>query len=94
MDLRSLLQDILREVSSEVISFQIELHSLITWVRSSDLFLNYRIFEDMHHGITDVACCMAILQNFSMHASKVSYVFQKFRIHALMQHGKFSGVFD
>ena len=52
MDLRSLLQDVLSEVSSEVISFQIELHSLITWVRSSDLFQNYRIFEDMHHGIT------------------------------------------
>ena len=33
MDLRSLLQDVLSEVSSEVISFQIELHSLITWVR-------------------------------------------------------------
>ena len=52
MDLRSLLQDVLSEVSSEVISFQIELHSLITWVRSSDVFQNYRIFEDMHHGIT------------------------------------------
>ena len=52
MYLRSLLQDVLSEVSSEVISFQIELHSLITWVRSSDLFQNYRIFEDMHHGIT------------------------------------------
>ena len=32
MDLRSLLQDILGEVSSKVISFQIELHPLITWV--------------------------------------------------------------
>ena len=52
MDLRSLLQDVLSEVSSEVISFQIELHSLITWVRSSGLFQDYRIFEDMHHGIT------------------------------------------
>ena len=52
MDLRSLLQDVLSEVSSEVISFQTESHSIITWVRSSDLFQNYRIFEDMHHGIT------------------------------------------
>ena len=52
MDLRSLLQDVLREVSSKVISFQIELHSLITWVKSSGLFQDYIIFEDMHHGIT------------------------------------------
>ena len=52
MDLRSLLQDVLSEVSSEVISFQIELHSLITWVKNSGLFQDYRIFEDMHHGIT------------------------------------------
>ena len=52
MDLRSLLQDVMSEVSSEVISFQIELHSLITWVRSSGKFQDYRIFEDMHHGIT------------------------------------------
>ena len=51
MDLRSLLQDVSSEVSSEVISFQIELHSLIAWVRSSDLFQKYGIFEDMHHGI-------------------------------------------
>ena len=52
MDLRSLLQDVLSEVSSEVISFQIELHSLITWDKSSGIFQDYRIFEDMHHGIT------------------------------------------
>ena len=52
MDVRSLLQDVLSETSSEVISFQIELHSIITWVKSSGLFQNYRIFEDMHHGIT------------------------------------------
>ena len=52
MDLRSLLQDVLSEVSSEVISFQIELQSLNTWVKSSGLFQDYRIFEDMHHGIT------------------------------------------
>ena len=51
MDLRSLLQDVLSEVSSEVISFQIELHSLITRVKSSGLFRDYRNFEDMHHGI-------------------------------------------
>ena len=54
MGLRSLLQDVLREVSSKVISFQIELHSFITWVKSSGLFQDYRIFEDMHHGITPV----------------------------------------
>ena len=52
MDLKSLLQDVLSEVSSEVISFQIELHSLISWVKSSGLFQDYRIFKDMHHGIT------------------------------------------
>ena len=38
MDLRSLLQDILSEVSPKRINFQIELHLLITWVRSSDYF--------------------------------------------------------
>ena len=52
MDLRSLSQDVSSEVSSEVISFQIELHSIITWVKSSGLFQDYRIFEDMHQGIT------------------------------------------
>ena len=52
MDLRCLSHDILSEVSSEVISFQIELHSIITWVKSSGLFQDYRIFEDRHHGIT------------------------------------------
>ena len=52
MDLRSLLPDVLSEVSSEVISFQIELLSLINWVKSSSLFQDYRIFDDMHHGIT------------------------------------------
>ena len=38
MDLRSLLQDILSEVSFKIISFQMELHLLITWVKSSDYF--------------------------------------------------------
>ena len=38
MNLRSLLQDLLNEVSSNIISFQMELHLLITWVRSSDYF--------------------------------------------------------
>ena len=52
MDLRSLLQDVLSEVSSKVISFQIELHLLITWFKGSGLFQEYRIFEDMRHGIT------------------------------------------
>ena len=52
MDLRSLLQDVLSEVSSKVISFQIELHLLITWVKGSGLFQDYRIFQDMRHGIT------------------------------------------
>ena len=50
MDLRSLLQDVFSEVSSKVISFQIELHLLITWVKSSGLFQDYRIFEDMRHA--------------------------------------------
>ena len=35
-----------------VISFQIKLYLLIIWVRSSGLIQDYRIFEDMHHGIT------------------------------------------
>ena len=52
MDLRSLLQDVLSEDSSKVISFQIELHPLIIWVKRSGLFQDCRIFEDMHHGIT------------------------------------------
>ena len=52
MDLKSLSQNILSEVPSEVIRFQIELHSIITWVKRSGLFQDYRIFEDMHHGIT------------------------------------------
>ena len=47
-----LVTGLLCEVSSKVISFQIELHLLITWVKSSGLFQDYRIFEDMHHGIT------------------------------------------
>ena len=55
-----MLQDVLSEVSSEVISFQIELHSLVTWVKSSGLFQDYRIFEDMHHGITVVDYCLDI----------------------------------
>ena len=38
MDLRSLLQDVLGEVSPKIINFQIELHLLITWVRSSECF--------------------------------------------------------
>ena len=52
MDLRSLLQDVLGEVFSKVISFQIELHLIITWVKAPGLFQDYRIFEDMRHGIT------------------------------------------
>ena len=38
MNLRSLLQDILSEVSSRIISFQIRLHLLITLVKSSEYF--------------------------------------------------------
>ena len=52
MDLRSLLQDVLSEVFSKVIRFQIELHPIIIWVKSSGLFQDYGIFEDMHHGMT------------------------------------------
>ena len=44
MDLRSLLQDILSEVSPKIINFQIELHLVITWVRSSDYF---RVIESL-----------------------------------------------
>ena len=52
MDLRSLLQNILSEVSPKITNIQIELHPLITWVLEIRLFQIYRIFEDMHHGIT------------------------------------------
>ena len=38
MNLRSLLQDILKEVSSRIISFQMRLHLLITLIRSSEYF--------------------------------------------------------
>ena len=38
MNLRSLLQDILSEVSSRIISFQIRLHLLITLVKSLGYF--------------------------------------------------------
>ena len=38
MNLRRLSQEVLSEVSSEVISFQLESHSLISCVKSSDEF--------------------------------------------------------
>ena len=44
----SLSPDILDEVSQAVV----KLYLLITWVRNSGLMQDYRIFEDMHHGIT------------------------------------------
>ena len=47
-----MLQDVIKEVSSKTISFQIELHLLINWIKSSGLFQDYRIFADMRHGIT------------------------------------------
>ena len=62
MDVRSLLQDVLSEISSKVISFQRELHPIISWVESSGLFQDYRIFEDMHHGIT----IFALNSNYSL----------------------------
>ena len=37
MNLRSLLQDILSEVSSKTISFHMELQLLIFWAESSDI---------------------------------------------------------
>ena len=37
MNLRSLLQDIISEVSSKIISFQMELHPVITLADSSDI---------------------------------------------------------
>ena len=48
----SLSPDISYEVSLTVMSFQIKLYLLITWVRNSGLIQDYRIFEDMHDGIT------------------------------------------
>ena len=50
--LRSLSQDELSDVSSKAISFQIDLHPLNTLVKSLGLFQEYRVFEDMLHGIT------------------------------------------
>ena len=44
----SLSPDILDEVSQAVM----KLYLLITWLRNSGLIQDYRIFEDMHHGIT------------------------------------------
>ena len=61
--LRSFTQDVLSDTSSKVISFQIELHPLITWVKSSGLFQDYRIFEDMRHGITINREFQKILKN-------------------------------
>ena len=43
-------------------SFQIELHSLIIWVRSLGLFQDYEIFEDMLHGITLRRFFLKVLQ--------------------------------
>ena len=42
----------LNEVSSKVIIFQMEWHSLIIWARSSSLFTDNRILDDMLHDIT------------------------------------------
>ena len=53
MNLRSLLQDILNEVSSRIISFQMRLHLLITLVRSSEYF---RFIESLR------TCIMASLK--------------------------------
>ena len=60
IDLRSLSQDLINEVSSKIISFRMELHLSIIWVKSSGLFQDYRIFEDMYHGITDVRVNQAV----------------------------------
>ena len=38
--------------------------------------------------------CIVILQSFSMPAFSIFYVYQKFRMHAWMQHGQRSGRFD
>ena len=57
MNLRSLLQDILSEVSSKIISFQMELHLLITLVRSSDYF---RLIESLRTCI--IASHYTVLQ--------------------------------
>ena len=48
MYLISLSPDILDEVFQMVM----KLYLLITWVRNSSLIQDYKIFEDMHHGIT------------------------------------------
>ena len=54
IDLRSLSQDIINEVSSNTISFRMDLHLSINWVKSSGQFQDYRFFEEMHHGIAAV----------------------------------------
>ena len=70
MNLRSLLLDILNEVSSRIISFQIRLHLLRVQI--------YRIFEDMHQGITDTLESMNYEKNNTV---KFSFRIDKFRKH-------------
>ena len=53
MNLRSLLQDILSEVPPKIISFQMELHLVITWVRSSEFF---RFIESLRTCIMASHC--------------------------------------
>ena len=81
MDLRSLSQYLLSEVSSEVIGFQIELHSLITWLR---IQVYFKIIESLRTCImasqnvfnfnSNSGGCIVTLQSVSMHAPGIFYV--------------------
>ena len=64
MNLRSLLQDILSEVSSKIISFQMELQLLITLVRSSDYF---RFIESLR-------TCIMASQSTGNLKNKITYM--------------------
>ena len=77
MDLRSLVQDILSEVSPKISNFQIELDLLITWVRSS---VYIRFIESLRtctmasqSRITFVDYVMLIFAGCVMHEKLVPY---------------------
>ena len=64
MNQRSLLQDIISEVSSKIISFQMELHLLITLVRSSDYF----------RSIESLRTCIMASQSTGYLKNKITYM--------------------
>ena len=52
-----------------------KLHLSIIWVKSSVLFQNYKIFEDMHHGITQQLD--RLLERLSRDVNKVIFKCQQ-----------------